>query len=177
MPLAIRSTDDRALPVRIPLAHALDVARRWVIRRRRPSWRGLRSLFIALFVTGPVLAIVFGIALLVIAVRVTMDQPAVGLWLLIFSPVYSPLLMLAFTLARGLFGFGGAVPDLVRADMLARARCPACNYALIDSEPEPDGCTRCAECGAAWEHRRIGPTATRGPDIVVINWTPPVETK
>lgn len=29
--------------------------------------------------------------------------------------------------------------------------CPACEYSLESSAPEPDGCTVCPECGAAWK--------------------------
>lgn len=33
---------------------------------------------------------------------------------------------------------------------LARRRCPSCAYDLADTPPDPDGCTTCPECGAAW---------------------------
>ncbi len=28
--------------------------------------------------------------------------------------------------------------------------CPCCSYSLADTPPDPDGCTPCPECGAAW---------------------------
>lgn len=37
-------------------------------------------------------------------------------------------------------------------------RCGACGYVLDASRAEPDGCTLCSECGAAWHASRIAPT-------------------
>lgn len=44
----------------------------------------------------------------------------------------------------------------VRDAMLEHRRCPSCAYRL-DTEPEPDGCTVCSECGAAWRLTHAGP--------------------
>jgi hypothetical protein len=33
---------------------------------------------------------------------------------------------------------------------LAIGRCRACDYTLESLTPDPDGCTTCPECGAAW---------------------------
>lgn len=38
----------------------------------------------------------------------------------------------------------------IRGAALAIPRCPACATDLGNGEPEPDGCTVCPECGAAW---------------------------
>lgn len=40
---------------------------------------------------------------------------------------------------------------VVKSLMLRQRRCPACNYDLSGVEPEPDLCTVCPECGAAWQ--------------------------
>jgi hypothetical protein len=37
---------------------------------------------------------------------------------------------------------------------LAEHRCPACGDDLASRSPEPDGCTVCAKCGAAWRFER-----------------------
>lgn len=44
----------------------------------------------------------------------------------------------------------------IRAIWLAERVCPACGYDLSDLDliPEPDGCTICPECAAAWDLRR-----------------------
>ena len=34
--------------------------------------------------------------------------------------------------------------------MMRTGLCPACAYQIHDIEPDPDGCTVCPECGAAW---------------------------
>ena len=34
--------------------------------------------------------------------------------------------------------------------MCKSRQCPSCSYGLADLAPEPDGCTVCPECGAAW---------------------------
>ena len=33
---------------------------------------------------------------------------------------------------------------------LREGECPACEYRMAALSPEPDGCTVCPECGAAW---------------------------
>ncbi|MEZ6319064.1 MAG: hypothetical protein R3B49_09985 [Phycisphaerales bacterium] len=35
--------------------------------------------------------------------------------------------------------------------------CLVCGYVLIHLEPEPDGCTVCPECGAAWHYKPPDP--------------------
>ena len=48
--------------------------------------------------------------------------------------------------------------------MLPDRRCLTCDYDLRDLPPEPDGCTVCPECGAAWklgDRRRVGGTKRR----------------
>ena len=42
------------------------------------------------------------------------------------------------------------------------AHCPSCLYGIRDIEPDPDGCTICPECGAAWRlppHNETEPRA------------------
>ncbi len=47
--------------------------------------------------------------------------------------------------------FGGwNTPAHAKKCMLCIGHCPACAYQIYDVAPEPDGCTVCPECGAAW---------------------------
>jgi hypothetical protein len=47
--------------------------------------------------------------------------------------------------------YTGGSPTVFRDAMLRSGRCPACAYSLEGADPDPaDGCTVCAECGAAW---------------------------
>lgn len=68
----------------------------------------------------------------------------------------------------GLFWFGymnRPMTDraVIRAALavLGERWCASCGYTLRESEPESDGCTVCAECGAAW---KVSPTALRRAD-------------
>lgn len=40
--------------------------------------------------------------------------------------------------------------DIVRREVIRAHFCPSCSYRLRGVPPEPDGCTVCPECGAAW---------------------------
>jgi hypothetical protein len=40
--------------------------------------------------------------------------------------------------------------DKLRAAYLRACRCPSCDYDLSGQQKEPDGCSMCSECGAAW---------------------------
>ncbi len=48
-----------------------------------------------------------------------------------------------------------------RDAMLLHGRCAACGLTLVRS-PDPDGCTVCDGCGAAWRLRHAGATGTPG---------------
>lgn len=41
-------------------------------------------------------------------------------------------------------------PDGLITPSLIRDTCPGCDYPLAAAVPEPDGCSLCPECGAAW---------------------------
>lgn len=52
------------------------------------------------------------------------------------------------------------VRDQAVANVLtASHRCGACGYGLRAESIESDGCVVCTECGAAWNHERLKPTA------------------
>ncbi len=36
-------------------------------------------------------------------------------------------------------------------EMLRKSICPHCRFSLTGISPDPDGCTVCPECGAAWK--------------------------
>lgn len=46
--------------------------------------------------------------------------------------------------------FWGASADEIAAAMLDCGRCPSCAYRLAGIPADPDGCTTCPECAAAW---------------------------
>ncbi len=45
--------------------------------------------------------------------------------------------------------FGASTRNGRRA-ILTHCRCAFCGYGMV-TEPEPDGCTVCSECGGAWQ--------------------------
>ena len=55
-------------------------------------------------------------------------------------------LALLSTMLGGLY----SVHRLSPSRRLAKGECPTCGYSLRRLDPEPDGCTVCPECGAAW---------------------------
>lgn len=74
-------------------------------------------------------------------------------------PWYANYLLLFLVMAIGTFmqvrisARRGAVP--AAQALIAAGLCPKCAYSLHGLPVEQDGCTVCAECGAAWLHTRI----------------------
>lgn len=163
----IRTRDDRDRPIRLSLRRLVWIARAW--RGRADfSRRGWVRMFRRLLTTGGVWLGVFGLSLLVVVFVMMLHDFAMGLWLLIISPVASPLLAMALVATRGILGFGGELPRLIRRDMLAARRCPVCGYDIASLPREPDACITCPECGAAWNWDAIGDRGGRDPEIVII---------
>jgi hypothetical protein len=64
-------------------------------------------------------------------------------------------LIVGTTVAWATFRLGARPVDIALANqlLLACRLCACCSYDLADLKPEPDGCTICPECGAAWDLR------------------------
>jgi len=62
--------------------------------------------------------------------------------------LYSCTVLIGYGLSRF-----SCVPmlDWLAQQRLARIECGACTFSLAGLGPEPDGCTVCPECGAAWK--------------------------
>jgi hypothetical protein len=123
---------------------------------------------------GPILLALGTLALLAIIVLLFLYEGVVGLWLMLFSGFYTQMIIVV-----GLAAGGGAVALKhlkVRAAraMLRRKHCPACNFDLAHSPPQPDGCTVCGECGAAWAARRLGLDREPPPEVVVVRSAAPL---
>ncbi len=77
--------------------------------------------------------------------------PRYVLWTFAFAPV--SFVVMAITYRYRIPKIG---PEAIIHSMLLEHRCPSCAYDLSATSPDPDGCTTCPECGAAWrmpEHR------------------------
>ncbi|MBY0112662.1 MAG: hypothetical protein K2Y21_07565 [Phycisphaerales bacterium] len=46
-------------------------------------------------------------------------------------------------------------------EMLRKCLCPHCRFSLVGISPDPDGCTVCPECGAAWRLTVTNDVTTR----------------
>jgi hypothetical protein len=79
------------------------------------------------------------------------DHPVLPFWmslvLILTAGVGFSLAVQRFTMLR--WNAERALVD-ARKRFLADGRCLACGYAIRDVKPEPDGCSICPECAAAW---------------------------
>jgi hypothetical protein len=149
--MRLRARDDRGKPIRVRLAivppeDRSDTTRPWLLRqlRRAPE------------VLIPPAIMALGVLVLVsLALR---EGPAV-IAVTLFSPVSSTLIFV--TIALLLWTNRALVRHMVktRVALKARGRCPACRYDIRGLEPDEDACTRCPECGAAWDMREKRGTA------------------
>lgn len=73
------------------------------------------------------------------------------LLLALFAVPLGFFLLLAWLVPRSAWA-----PD-VAAEFLKERVCPCCHYRLHALLPDPDGCTVCPECGAAW---KLNPAAS-----------------
>jgi hypothetical protein len=78
-----------------------------------------------------------------------------GTWLVLLAAISAHLLRgYGFPVAAWWWGTRASESEVwrnrVRAALLAEGRCPSCGYPLHGLEQQPDGCTLCPECGAAW---------------------------
>lgn len=156
------------------VSHAL---RRWLALARRASWSGAAR---RATLRGT-LPLALGTAALVgMIVALSILGGAAGLWLLLFTPVFTSLvfpLAMAVAATERLPGLGRQAA--IRAALMRR-RCPACDYDLATplaiatagrAQASPAGTPTviCPECGAAWHARRIGDDAPEyQPRTVVI---------
>lgn len=129
---------------------------RWVAPLRHAPRAGVVIAVAAAVLVG------FAVALMIV-------EGPTGLWLVLFSPVFTTLLFVGLL---GLVWLAAVVARLAQASAraaLSARRCPACGYDLAAAEPEPaDRCVVCPECAAAWSADRLGRQAEPPPRIVVI---------
>jgi hypothetical protein len=70
-----------------------------------------------------------------------------------------PYSLLAFGVPMGLWvrAVSWRSPSHAQAALLAKGICPHCAHGIGRIPPEPDGCTVCPECGAAWKEPNQNP--------------------
>jgi len=119
--------------------------------------------------SGRLLSVLGTLALLAMIGVLVVFETAVGIWMLVFSPIISTLLVAMGGLFVAAMALSRRVgPGVVRA-MLARRRCPACNYDLASLGV---GAQRvvCPECAATWNAAGLGNEAVPEPELVIVKW-------
>lgn len=168
----MRSKDDLGQSVRLAhagVAHAAADWRRHVARSRRPGVRGLVRSVLRVVCTGPALALVGGVAITAVLAAVAINDRYAGFGLILFTPIFVPLITAALVAGRGLLGLGGRLPEAMRTAMLARQLCPSCGYGLAGVPRGDAGVVACPECQACWEGADVGRTVAAAAEVVVIN--------
>ena len=94
------------------------------------------------------LLLVVVVATLIVAAFWAIGPDVAGLS--IFSIIIAPTMAVVLTALATLRTAWRDRAWTLRQSMGRLARCAACGYDLSASEPEPDGCTVCPECAAAW---------------------------
>ena len=166
--MRVRGVDDRGNRVLLAGAGMWEAWREWRSALPALRWRSVPRIVGRALLTGPGLAFVGSCMIVAVVARMSYDEKFIGLGLLIFTPVFVPLLTLGLTVWRGVLGFGGGLPEKMRRAMLARSKCPSCCYDLRGAAAGADGFAVCPECAAAWDAGEIGDGARRGAEVVVI---------
>lgn len=169
--LHVRSKDDLGHPVRLAhlgMAHAATDWRRRLLRRRSTGIVGFARLVVRTVATGPVLALIGGVAITGVLTAVAISDRYAGFGLVLFSPIFVPLITAALLAGRGLLGLGGRLPEAMRTAMLTRSLCPTCGYGLAGVPSDDAGMVGCPECGACWERAEVGRVGKRIAEVVVI---------
>jgi hypothetical protein len=143
----------------------------WLAARRSRGRRtdiALRAL-LRVVKSGRLLSVIGTTAMVIMIGVLIVSETAVGIWMLLFSPIFSAMLVAI----AGFFVAGFAMSDSVgrmgvRA-MLARQRCPSCNYDLR-SLGVGQGRVVCPECASAWSGAGLGREAPVEPEQVIVKW-------
>ncbi len=154
----VKHLDDRRRPVRLVRfgpARVLSPAALWGTLRGAAAHRATYLSIFVVAMLGSLVALAVKVGPLVLAVAM-------------FSPVSSTLIVLVSITLVALLAAWSDRGDRLANDMVRAGRCAGCAYSLEGLGPEPDGCTVCPECGAAWNRaERLAPPRT----VVIPNQT------
>ncbi len=136
-PLRPRVRDDRGRKVSLPLKRAIAQDRRIAWHERGVDFSRKEAAVQAL--------VLLGVLIPMILLARPLAEAIGALAAFIVNGVVA-----AATIAVLLRVIAGMRARKVVARCLNERKCPACSYSLAGIAPEPDGCTVCPECGAAW---------------------------
>ncbi len=109
-----------------------------IYRETPRSWR--------MFHKGALVAALTFVAMILIS---TLLAPGLGAPIAFVPSIFYPMFFVVWMGVYFYFHFAVFKPWSKR-HKLAIGRCRACDYNLENLTPDPDGCTTCPECGAAW---------------------------
>ncbi len=139
----------------------------------RAVWKSVR--------TGQLLIVIGTTALLALMVALAIRETAVAIWMLLFSPVMSTLLVIFASAGLGLLGMIATMGELAVRALLWQKKCPGCGYELGGVPRERvkrahggggsvaggDEIVRCPECGSVWRAERLGREREPAVEVVV----------
>lgn len=174
--IGLRTHDDagRSVPVYL---RALGLV--WQDRRASmPAWtlRSAPRRIARIVASGPVLIAAGLTAILAILAAVAWSDKYAGFGLVLFSPIFVPLITAALVGMRGIAGGRSRLIDAMQVAMLARHACPACGYEMGRIPAGQDGLVLCPECRASWAVERLGDGGRTGEVIEITDWQRPVTT-
>ncbi|OAB63600.1 hypothetical protein AY599_08595 [Leptolyngbya valderiana BDU 20041] len=95
-------------------------------------------------------ALIFALVVVALIVLSSFIFPSLGSPLAALPSLWMPAFMIVWMGVFCYFHFAVFKPWAKR-HKLAAGRCRACGYDLSNLTADPDGCTTCPECGAAWK--------------------------
>ncbi len=136
----------------------------------RAVWKSVR--------TGHLLIVIGTTALLALMVALAIRETAVAIWMLLFSPVMTTLLVIFASAGLGLLGMVTTMGELAVRALLWKKKCPGCGYELGGVPRErveggggvavKDEIVRCPECASVWRAERLGREDEPVVEVVVV---------
>lgn len=137
----------------------------------RAVWKSVR--------TGHLLIVIGTTALLGLMVALAIRETAVAIWMLLFSPVMTTLLVIFASAGLGLLGMVTTMGELAVRALLWKKKCPGCGYELGGVPRERvenagaglgaiDEIVRCPECASVWRAERLGREDEPVVEVVVV---------
>jgi hypothetical protein len=180
--------DDAGKPIRLhPSGIALTV-RSVLPRGGRGGGGRWISAALTILLRGESLVILAAVFLLAVIGLLMIEQAGTGMWLLLFSPIASSLLVAICGSLFTLGVLGRRFRQRMVRVQLQRKHCPACDYDLRsqlsddadargvqaagESADAPEHLIRCPECAAQWSHSRLGAAVDGPAQVIVIRTTP-----
>lgn len=147
--IVIRGVDHRGRPVSVPIWSVPAMMQRARGSRARVAWEAVAIAWSVLRSRAGMYTTVFVALVSFFAFLIGRAGP-LGLFLMLFSPVASLLMVFAINAVTSMSSALGRVRDQAVRRALDVGLCPSCDYPLLSLERCDDGCVVCPECRASW---------------------------